>query len=791
MIYGKYFNAIKSPTEIEANFIPCNHIKKFTIDTLLYLHIYTGLYLSIMKYNDTNNNNIEILDELVKNLKIKIDTITPTPTNMFDFNTNEENKTFTFYLQNFIVNYKSEINAGYKNYDEYNKHKPILTNVNTFTGDSNLNIGINNDDTGIVYEGATPTKIGTFTFQKNNSTEYSKTIVSNNQNNRLNTLKQIIYDILNIKTENIQGYLKYYYCYYQMILYNISIQVSIRTFYLNAVPSPPSSPYPIRTQIGAGAIVKNSELVLTYKTKFTGVITSGGGGFQIGDIIELNNNNPNIPIRAKCVVRSVGNYGVITAITVDKDYLDDGCGYEANISKPYSYIYKRKDGSTFVPILAPILEILPPVQVLYIPMSNYGSGYYLNPTPTLNNITINSGSLYIYFKDTNTYGIKYMIIQPYTGGTIVLESNPSITLTSKETSFNLDTYNNVSNIDNGDKITKILQAINNNIYNMLNNINNLSINSNKYNYLKQQDESSDEYTVQKIRYIGKIKLLNKVKQEYSDYQTDVNYKVRIYNENLKKFKQIKNYANYIIYFLILLIILTLVLSIVSFLSSNVKFTYYVISIIVLSILIALYYNNFKNTHLNEKFTDYSSNIINPTSNSCNTSIITYNSQKNSDREVHAFIINRLGITLNNYYNIINTFNDKYRTYIISFGTDVFTRNNDEILYNIYLTSVKEIDLYKIKKIELANSIEIIKRQIIYLFNLILFISLFTIILILGLLLYSIVPSMMASVISLCIILLIIVITYFGFVLSYPTRLIADKNYWAVHNPSKSVLAKIS
>ena len=76
MIYGKYFNAIKSPTEIEANFIPCNHIKKFTIDTLLYLHIYTGLYLSIMEYNKTNSDKIEKLDELVKGLKIKIDTST-------------------------------------------------------------------------------------------------------------------------------------------------------------------------------------------------------------------------------------------------------------------------------------------------------------------------------------------------------------------------------------------------------------------------------------------------------------------------------------------------------------------------------------------------------------------------------------------------------------------------------------------------------------------------------------------------------------------------------------------
>jgi hypothetical protein len=181
-----------------------------------------------------------------------------------------------------------------------------------------------------------------------------------------------------------------------------------------------------------------------------------------------------------------------------------------------------------------------------------------------------------------------------------------------------------------------------------------------------------------------------------------------------------------------------------------------------------------------------------TNNNCSiTPAITYNSNSNSDREIHSFMINKIGITLNNYYSIYNDFQTDLKVNITTIGTDVFTRNNDEYLYNIYLKKENEIKMFKIKKIELTNSIEIIKRQIIYLFNLILFIGLLTIVLILGLLLYTIIPTMIVSIITLCVILLAFVVVYFMFVLLYPTRLVASKNYWAPKNPSSKVISKLN
>ncbi len=308
IIKGKNFNGSKTPADISSSLVSCNDIKKMTIDTLLYMHIYTGLYLSLIEYNKINNDNIEKFDMIVKNLKIFINT-TDTNSYMHSFN-ESENKTYTFYLRNFISNYKSETNVGYKNYNDdinINKHKPILTNVNTLTGEE-----ITIDDTEIA-------NIGNITFDKTN-------IGNTNANNRLNKLKEIITEILNTKTENIQAYLKYYSCFYQMILYNISIQVTIRTFYLNAITT--RSPYEINTKIGSGALIKKDGIKKTYKTKFTGQITERGGGFQLGDIIELNNDNT-IPYKAKCVVSEVGEFGVIRSIKIE----DGEKGYVRNAKK--------------------------------------------------------------------------------------------------------------------------------------------------------------------------------------------------------------------------------------------------------------------------------------------------------------------------------------------------------------------------------------------------------------------------------------------------------------------------
>jgi hypothetical protein len=783
VISGKDFNSNKTPQQIEEKLIPCTDIKKFTVDTLLYLHIYNGLYLSLLNYNQTNNKNIQKFDMFVKNLTIVIDKTTSNP-NMYVFDT--ENFTYTFYLENFKVNYKSESNTGYTNYtnsdnnNDINENKPLLTNVNTLTG-SSLDIL---SDTEINQD---------LSFNKTTIAELLKT--SNKNKNqyydslkspltRLNKLKIIIFDILYTNTENIETFLKYYTNYYHLILYNISIQVSLRTFYLNAIDS--SSTYTItNAKFGSGAIINASGIKIIHKyTNFSIASGAGGSGFQVDDVIELNTANGDLTPKASATVATVES-GAITGL---KNIIH---GYSSSYDGTGSatYTYKRK-GAVITPT-APTITLTKDTinNYIYIPLTNKGSSYYIDPTITINNKYTSTGNItHIFDIDKrDTYSINYIIGQSTGTFTINISGTPTIEAFNQY-SYSFNTYNSLTEITYND-LEKILFAIEDNIHNMNNNINGLI-----YRFNNGKPDLIDEYTPIKRDMIKTITDINDKKDEKKKYQDDVNYKIRLYNDHTKNFKHIKKYANYVIYFLIFVIALTLILSIIPTVSSNVKFTYYIITIILLFIFTFLYYTNFKDIHYeNEKFTDYTSSIItaSPSSGTCLTSVITYNDRNQEDRDKHAKLINRLAITLTNYYKTYNYYTQTYRTFLTSFGSDVFTKDNNELLYEIYLTNVKQIDLFKIKKVELANSIEIIKRQIIYLFNVILFISLFTIILILALLLYTIVPTMMISIISLCVILLIIVITYFTVVLSYPTRMIADKNYWAIHNPSKYTLAKIS
>ena len=767
IISGTNFNGSKTPADISStSLISCNDIKKFTIDSFLYLHIYTGLYISLLEYLNTNNNDIEKFDNLIKNLKIKIDTQTSTPLSLYTFN--NEDMTFVIYLHNFKTTFNSETNAGYINTNaNTNKHRPVLLNLNTLIG-SSIIITPETDETEIL-------QMGEITFNKTN---INSTVIANT-NSRINKLKVLIYEILNTKTENMQSYLKYFSCYYQLILYNTSIQVSLRTFYLNAITT--TSPYQINTKIGSGANVDNTNIKTAYKISINTTITEGkgGAGFEVGDIIELNNTHTTY--KAKCVVRAVSSFSAITEITPLEE------GYYGSGTPEITYTCKKRDGTLRVPISIPEFNLtIGTSPVIYIGMSNYGSGYYYDPDISLTNINVSTPT-YIYKKDDgekySTYGIKAIIVE---GTDISINANPSVIITSKTTRIIVETKNNVSDITNS-MAQMIVQGINTNIYDMIANINNLNINT-----IDNDVYKIDEYTIKKSEYVDKIRNLNATKLEHQQYQNEINYKIRLYNEHVNNLKRVKKYANYIIYILVFIIAITLILSLLPFITSNIKFTYYVILIIILSILIALYYNNFKDVHLNEKFTDYYSDIIDTSGsnpNTCKTGVIVYNDR--TDRDKHAFIINQIGITLNNYYNIYYNFINQLKFNITSIGTDVFTRDMDNNLNGTYLTKKKEIDLFKVRKVELTNSIEIIKKHIIYLFNLILFISLFTIILILGLLLYTIIPTMITSIIVLCVILLIFIIGYFTFKLLYPTRLIASKNYWAPHNPSSKITSKLT
>ena len=791
LILSSYFNARSTPQQISNQLIPCEHIKKFSIDTFLYMHIYTGLLLSIIKYKYENNNNIELFNALINNLIIVIDNTTSSFDYLYDFSISGGVYTYTFYLQVFKANLTDFNNTKYKTYSDINieKHKPKINNLNTLIGTITIT-NRSNDDTEIGYNASDAAINHTYSKTNYNSkTDNEKRNINEGSlDTRLKQLNKIIYDIINTNTENIISYLKYYSFYYQMILYNISIQVSLRTYYLNAITT--GSAYQISSaKLGGGAVVDTTNSGIRYEIIIDTITSTAAPSLQTGDTIEIT-NTIGYPV-AKSRIASISTVSGISTITLDskeKGY------YSTDLSTgSITYVYKR-DGRTITPSGLNVNLSSSKPQVYFVKTSSPGSGYYLNPTITFSptDYLTNSSITYEY-KKTNIYGIEYVICKASTNSVAIKQlsganvSLNSITITPyiTTTSFNLNTYDSVANISTNEIRAAIIVAIQSNIYDMMNNITELAVNDidDNTNY-----GSYDSYTLSKADYIKRIESLNRIIKDHKEYQENVNYKIKIYNDYSKNFKNIKRNANYLIYFLIFVITLTLILSILPTVSSNVKYTYYIVILILLSIFTYFYYINFKNVHMNEKFTDYNTNIIR--SNTC-IGVITYNDQTQTDRDNHANIINVIAITLNTYYKLYGDYINEFRTKITTFGNDTFTEDGNKYLNNIYLTKKNEIDLFKVRKVELTNSIEILKRHVLYLFNLILFICLFTIVLILGLLLYTIIPTMMISIISLCVILIIIIITYFTVVLTYPTRLIADKNYWAVHNPSKDTLARIS
>jgi hypothetical protein len=87
-------------------------------------------------------------------------------------------------------------------------------------------------------------------------------------------------------------------------------------------------------------------------------------------------------------------------------------------------------------------------------------------------------------------------------------------------------------------------------------------------------------------------------------------------------------------------------------------------------------------------------------------------------------------------------------------------------------------------------IEVIKKQINFLFNIIFTIACFLIIILIALVLYSTIPELYIFVIILCVILITILMIYFAYAIIQPTRMIANKNYWASLNPSKKAIGKL-
>jgi hypothetical protein len=331
-----------------------------------------------------------------------------------------------------------------------------------------------------------------------------------------------------------------------------------------------------------------------------------------------------------------------------------------------------------------------------------------------------------------------------------------------------------------------------NIQYIKNNIENNTSNITELNNINFSNNNKNEFLLDKIKYSEKINILNTLKTEYSKVQDKLNISTKLYNQQFKNYKSIKTYATYIIIALILILISIISISIFPIFSLETKNALYIILLIILIVITFLYYTNFKYVNLYEKFIGYDFNHANIKNlNTANPLIsISTESNKRLFKENNKKIFNYLLPFINKYMNAYNDILNNMRLNVYTIGNKTFSQDANIYLYNMYIEKKRQIEVNNIKLTNLFNMIEIIKKQITYLFNIIFLISCFSIILLIALVIYSIAPQLYIFIIILCVILISMLMIYFSFAIIQPTRMIENKNYWASLNPSKFTYSKL-
>jgi hypothetical protein len=360
--------------------------------------------------------------------------------------------------------------------------------------------------------------------------------------------------------------------------------------------------------------------------------------------------------------------------------------------------------------------------------------------------------------------------------------------------YNIDIQNSIRRnyLNNNNLIMsnkELLKPLSHQIY--INIINKIDDNISNLKTITDKTFSDKEFLIEKNKYKHKINVFNNLREEYATAQDKLNISIKIYNHELINYKKIKNYATYIIIILIILMVFTIFLSIFPIYKNDTKNAIYIIIFILLLIITYLYYVNFKYMILYEKFgtDDLNENKTLINSSSCSTTL-TYKSNNNNDKNNNIFFFNNLLSKINEYSNMTTDLFNDLRLNIYTIGNKSFSQDANIIINNVYLEKKRQLEINNIKLTNLFNMIEIIKKQKTYLFNFVFVIACLCLILLLGLVLYSSVPQLFTFIIILCVVLISILMIYFSFAIIQPTRMIANKNYWAITNPSKNTIGKL-
>lgn len=319
-----------------------------------------------------------------------------------------------------------------------------------------------------------------------------------------------------------------------------------------------------------------------------------------------------------------------------------------------------------------------------------------------------------------------------------------------------------------------ITTVNNHIGNMKANLDTLKTN---------KETNNSNFIEDKQVYYNKIQKLNNINIEYRNNQDYLNNTINSYNQYYKNYNSLKFYSSLIIIFLLALIVISVSITFLPNISPSSKNTYFILLLIILVVLTVLYYNRFRHVNLYEKFVSNCPTTI-------NYSLTGRTEENNNTRVNHFKFFNDISGKLKEYLNSYNVFDNVLGASLYTVSNETYTTESNKYLNSIYIERKRKIELYRIKRIEYINLIEAIKKQVIYLFNIIFILMLFIIILLLAMVLYSTMPFAINQIIGFISVLILILILYFIFAIVQPTRLKANKNYWANNNPSMTTIRKL-
>jgi hypothetical protein len=250
-------------------------------------------------------------------------------------------------------------------------------------------------------------------------------------------------------------------------------------------------------------------------------------------------------------------------------------------------------------------------------------------------------------------------------------------------------------------------------------------------------------------------------------QLDLNKTINEYNGELENYNNISFYYKLVVAFAILLTIIILFIFGANSIDNNSKISVYVIIITMIIIAFILYkqYSGIK-----EGFT-----------------VILHRDKAAGYADI-ASTINSSNV--NNYKIALEKYNNKLLLSLASSNINDNLGTSLKYINKLSVVKNEKAEIYNIKKMNLMNSIEILKKTVNFYYYIIIAIFFSIIILIIGLILYLLNPAMIIQIVILCIIPFIVLIYYVSYNIHKSTRLAENKNYWANYNPSSTTLSSL-